>query len=58
VRTMCDEIIKENIDAEAKASMNKFDYKAWKMWLEDPALCPMPVDRMPQLDATYDMAWQ
>jgi hypothetical protein len=58
VRTLCDEIIKDNIDAEAKASMNEFDYNVWKMWEGDPTLCPMPVDRMPQLDATYDMAWQ
>jgi hypothetical protein len=58
VRKMCDEIIKENVDAEAKLSMEEFDYNVWKMWVNDPSLCPIPVDRLPKLDASYDMAWQ
>jgi hypothetical protein len=58
VREMCESIIKDNIDQEAKASMNEFDYNVWKMWLADPTLGPLPVERMPHLDATYDMAWQ
>jgi hypothetical protein len=51
---MCENIIKDNIDQEAKASMNEFDYNVWKMWLADPSLGPLPVERMPHLDATYD----
>jgi hypothetical protein len=30
----------------------------WKMWYNDPTLGPIPVERMPQIDASYDMAWQ
>jgi hypothetical protein len=55
---MCDEIIKDNIDEEVRLSTNEFDYNVWKMWSADPSLGPMPVERMPKLDASYDMAWQ
>jgi hypothetical protein len=58
VRQLCDEIIAENVDKEAKASMNEFDYNVWKMWTSNPTLCALPADRMPQLEASYDMAWQ
>jgi hypothetical protein len=59
IRELCGEIIKENIDTEAKASMNEFDYNVWKVWTDgDTILCPLPVERMPQLEASYDMAWQ
>jgi hypothetical protein len=58
VRELCHEIIAENIDIEAKASMNAFDYDVWKMWTGDTSLSAMPVERMPQLEASYDMAWQ
>jgi hypothetical protein len=58
---MCESIIKDNIDAQAKASMTEFDYNVWKLWLNsnDANLPALPVDRMPhQLNACYDMAWQ
>jgi hypothetical protein len=58
VRLLCDEIIGDNIDEEAKLSMSEFDYNAWKNWLKDDSLGPIPVERMPHLDACYDMAWQ
>jgi hypothetical protein len=59
VRELCDEIIASNIDEEAKLSMNECDYNVWKMWTSDEAnMGPVPVDRMPRVDASYDMAWQ
>ncbi len=58
IRKLCDEIIMENLEEEARLSMNEIDYNVWKMWSSNAALGPMPADRMPQLDASYDMAWQ
>jgi hypothetical protein len=58
VRKLCDEIIVSNMEEEAKLSMNELDFNVWKMWKDDETLGPMPVDRMPQIDASYDMAWQ
>jgi hypothetical protein len=58
VRELCDEILTSNMQEEAKLSMNEFDYNVWKMWTEDASLGPIPADRMPQIDASYDMAWQ
>jgi hypothetical protein len=58
VQEMCAAVIKDNIDEEAKLSMNEFDYNVWKIWVADPTLGPIPVDRMQQLDASFDMAWQ
>jgi hypothetical protein len=58
VRELCEEIISRNIEEEAKLSMNEFDYNVWKMWSTNPDLGPIPNDRMPQIDASYDMAWQ
>ena len=58
IRKLCDEIIMENLEEEARLSMNEIDYIVWKMWRSNAALGPMPADRMPQLDASYDMAWQ
>ena len=58
MRQMCDEIIAENVEEEAKHSMSEFDFVAWKNWKQEGCLVPLPVERMPQLDASYDMAWQ
>jgi hypothetical protein len=58
VRELCDEILSENMDEEAKLSMDEFDYNVWKMWVVDPSLGAIPDERKPQIDATYDMAWQ
>jgi hypothetical protein len=60
IRELCSKIVADNnIDEEARLSMNEFDYNIWKMWTQDEAgLGTLPVDRMPQLSATYDMAWQ
>jgi hypothetical protein len=58
VRELCESIISDNIDEEAKASMSEFDYNVWKMWSKDPTLGALPVERRPHLDGTYDMAWQ
>jgi hypothetical protein len=58
VRQLCDEILLANIEEEARLSMNEFDFNVWKMWYNDPTLGPIPVERMPQIDASYDMAWQ
>jgi hypothetical protein len=58
VRRLCEDIIVANIDEEAKLSMNEFDYTVWKTWLDSDQSGPMPVASMPQLQATYDMAWQ
>jgi hypothetical protein len=58
IRQLCDEIIKDNLEAEAKLSMNEFDYNIWMRWKDDDSLGPMPVERMPHIDASYDMAWQ
>jgi hypothetical protein len=38
--------------------MNEFDYNVWKMWVNDPTLGDIPDERKPQIDASYDMAWQ
>jgi hypothetical protein len=58
MRDICDEILQSNIEEEARLSMNEFDFNVWKRWSTDESLGPMPVDRMPQMDASYDMAWQ
>jgi hypothetical protein len=58
MREICSEILIENMNEEARRSMNEFDYNVWKMWVADPTMGDMPVERMPQIDATYDMAWQ
>jgi hypothetical protein len=60
VRDLCDEIIASNVDEEARLSMNEFDYNVWKMWAAnaDGTLSAMPVERLPHIDASYDMAWQ
>jgi hypothetical protein len=58
IRKLCDEIIRDNLEEEARLSMNEVDYNIWKMWLSNDTLGPMPVERMPHLDASYDMAWQ
>jgi hypothetical protein len=59
MRELCDEILSENMDEEAKLSMDEFDYNVWKMWVGDPSLGAIPDERKPQIDATYeDMAWQ
>jgi hypothetical protein len=59
VRQLCDEIIVSNMDEEAKLSMNECDYNVWKMWTADETtIGQVPVDRMPKIDASYDMAWQ
>jgi hypothetical protein len=57
MREICSEILIENMNEEARLSMNEFDYNVWKMWMADPTMGDMPVERMPQIDATYDMAW-
>jgi hypothetical protein len=59
VRQLCEEIIASNMNEEAKLLMNECDYNVWKMWTADEAnIGPVPVDRMPKIDASYDMAWQ
>ncbi|MGL5934520.1 MAG: hypothetical protein ACRCZI_02740, partial [Cetobacterium sp.] len=59
IRQLCDEIILENIDEEARLSMTEVDYNVWKMWTKDEqSIGDLPFERWPQLSATYDMAWQ
>jgi hypothetical protein len=58
IRRLCDDIIAKNLELEAKLSMNEIDFNIWKMWKNDESLGVMPSDRMPQIDASYDMAWQ
>jgi hypothetical protein len=58
IRKHSNKIIMENLEAEAKLSMNEFDFNIWNMWRKDETLGPIPIDRMPQIDASYDMAWQ
>jgi hypothetical protein len=58
IRQIMDEIIDENVVEEARLSMNEFDFTVWKTHRNDPSLGELPTDRMPQIDASYDMAWQ
>jgi hypothetical protein len=59
LRELCDEIIVDNLDEEARLSMDETDYNLWKMWTKDEeGLGAVPAERMPKLSATYDMAWQ
>jgi hypothetical protein len=58
LRELCADILSENMNEEARLSMNEIDYNIWKMWSADPTLGPLPTERMPQIDASYDMAWQ
>ncbi|MGL5934839.1 MAG: hypothetical protein ACRCZI_04375, partial [Cetobacterium sp.] len=57
IRDLCKEILAENLDEEAKLSMSELDYNVWKLWRKDESIGPLPVQRWPQLDASYDMAW-
>jgi hypothetical protein len=63
LRELCNEIIKENLVEEARLSMeasptqDAMDFKLWKNSLEDP-LCELPMSKRPQLDGSFDMAWQ
>jgi hypothetical protein len=43
---------------EAKRSMAEFNFNVWKRWTEDTTLGELPTERMPKIEATYDMAWQ
>jgi hypothetical protein len=58
IREICSEILDENMEEEAKLSMNEFDFNVWNMWRKNPAMGDLPVDRRPQIEASYDMAWQ
>jgi hypothetical protein len=64
IRELCDEIIRENIVEEAKASMelsdtqDEFDFQLWLQSLEDDTMGPLPLGKYPRLDGSYDMAWQ
>jgi hypothetical protein len=58
IREVCSEILAANLEEEARLSMNEFDYNVWKMWKDNETLGPLPLERMPQIDASYDMAWQ
>jgi hypothetical protein len=53
IRRLCDEIIAENLELDAKFSMNEIDFNIWKMWKNDASLGVMPTDRMPQINALY-----
>ena len=58
LRQLCEEVLLENIDEEAKLSMNEVDYNVWKLWKDGETIGDLPPDRWPQIDASYDMAWQ
>jgi hypothetical protein len=58
VAKLCGDIIRENLDEEARLSMTEFDFNNWKRWKLEGCVGLMPSDRLPQLDACYDMAWQ
>jgi hypothetical protein len=63
LRSLCEEIVKENLIEEARLSMessltqDEFDFNLWKESLEDP-LMVLPKSKMPLIDASFDMAWQ
>jgi hypothetical protein len=63
LRSLCKEIVKENLIEEAKLSMeacatqDELDFNLWKESLEDP-LMVLPKSKMPLIDASFDMAWQ
>ena len=59
LQELSDEIIDENIYEEAKRSMSEIDFNVWKQWKEGSGLIgELPPQQWPQLDASYDMAWQ
>jgi hypothetical protein len=58
IQELCSEILSENMLEEARLSMTEFDFNAWDKWRRDDTLVPIPTERMPQIDASYDMAWQ
>jgi hypothetical protein len=63
LRSLCEEIINENLIEEARLSMNasnshdELDFKLWKDALDDP-LAELPKSKMPLIDGSFDMAWQ
>jgi hypothetical protein len=59
LRQLCEEVIAENIDEEARLSMSEVDYNVWMAWKKDAATVgDLPHVRWPHIDGTYDMAWQ
>jgi hypothetical protein len=59
IRGVTEEIIMKNVQEEARLSMSDVDYNVWKTWLDGTStIVDLPSDRWPQLDASYDMAWQ
>ena len=59
IRDLCEEIISENVEEEARLSMNELDFGLWKQWKDgNETINSFPVNRRPQIDASYDMARQ
>jgi hypothetical protein len=58
IRELCQEILHGNLEEEAQLLMTEFDFNVWKLMRDDESLGLIPADRMPQIDASYDMAWQ
>ena len=60
IREVCKEIIDENVLEEARLSMPELDYNIWKSWRDNNNVMigNLPCNRWPQLDASYDVAWQ
>jgi hypothetical protein len=45
IRKLCDEIIRDNLEEEARLSMNEVDYNIWKMWLSNVEAATVHLDR-------------
>jgi hypothetical protein len=59
IRQVSKDIIAQNVMEEAKLSMSDVDYNVWRTWLNGTStIVDLPSDRWPQIDASYDMAWQ
>ena len=59
IRDICKEIIDENVLEEARLSMSDLDYNIWRSWRDNSdAIGKLPCSRWPQINASYDMAWQ
>jgi uncharacterized protein with PIN domain len=61
IRTLCEDIITENLIEEARLSMeadSNLDYfEVWKSSLSDDSIV-LDVSKIPRVDASYNMAWQ
>ena len=60
IQGLCEEIILENMEEEVELLMKNEQeyYNLWKMWKSGGCNGVFPSNCMPQIDASYDMAWQ